>query len=103
MKINAQIDEHLFFLDETGFNFKTGLRYGWSKKGTNANLEMPDSAGKNFSVVATIGRYGLVGYTIVDGPAQTATFIKHLKEEVIPNIKAEHDIVIMDNCPIHKT
>ena len=51
--------ETIFFVDETGFKIEMRTQYGRSKRGINAEGQIPNIRSRNISVVAAMSSTGL--------------------------------------------
>jgi transposase len=91
----------IFFVDESGLKIDLARPYGRMLKGVRVVDAKPRCCGQNLSLVAVLGKEGIVGSRQVDGPINGAGFLCFLNEVLVPKLAAG-DVVIMDNASIHK-
>jgi transposase len=102
----GELDEsRLFFLDEMGVQFTMRHKYGRSIVGTPARKIVTAIRSKNFSVSAIMSRNGLYHFEIQNRPYNSENYGWFLMElfRKFENDGIRNAILIMDNCPIHKT
>jgi transposase len=98
-------EKDLIFIDEAGFNLWTRRGRGRAKKGERALLRVPNSKGRNITVIAAISpQYGLIHSQVRLGSTTGsvyAQFISDLLKRELMRVGSR--IIIQDNCSIHKT
>jgi transposase len=97
--------EQLIFIDETSKdNRDTMRRYGWSKKGLQANSKIPFSRGKRVSVLAALDVSGFISWETTEGTFNRQAFHEAFCKIVLPLLNPwpfPRSIVILDNAKIH--
>jgi transposase len=91
----------LLFLDESGAHLGMTRLYGWAPVGEPARGSAPDSRGTNITIVACIGLRGIVAPRICPEGMNGDCFTAYIAEDVVPELRPG-DLLLMDNCGIHK-
>ena len=95
------------FLDEFGFNDKTGLpKYGFSYRGTPAYSSQPACRSKNFSLLPAMSVDGLFAASVFEGSVTKEIFNDFVKYKVLPHCNpfpAAKSVIVMDNANIHRS
>lgn len=93
MIMSIEDNKEFIFLDESAFNLEGKRSYGWHKKGKPFFIEARNRS-INYTLIAAITRYNLVGFMIVQGYLNSVTFlgflyelINHLKNDTQKEIK----------------
>ena len=89
------------YVDEAGTNLGMSRACGRSAKGARAYSKRPGSRGGNISLVGAIRLDKEPTFYPFDGPVDESKFLSFL-DRLLPTLN-EGDVVIMDNCSIHKT
>lgn len=98
----TQINPHrLLFLDEAGSNLAMTRLYGWAPRGERALGEAPDGRGSNITMVSCIGLRGVVAPRVCAEGMDGHTFLAYITVDLAPELRPG-DVVVMDNCSIHK-
>lgn len=95
-------NEHLIFLDETGFNAHTQRRMGYAPRNIRASTVVPGNKGANRSLICAIGVDGVVAYTYRTGAFNSNSFIDFINNKLAPYFELNSNkILVMDNARIH--
>lgn len=96
--------KNLFFIDEVGFQVSMRRRYGWSTRGSRANVTVPALRTKNYSVCAAMNNENLWLYRLQDRPYNADDFQIFMLElcHLIRENGYENVVFIMDNARIHR-
>ena len=98
-----QIDiSRLQFLDETGCNQAMTPEYARSACGEPAISKVPETRGKQISIIGVIGIEKITDWERFEGPINQFTFILYI-EESLSKVWNLDDYLVMDNATIHKT
>ena len=89
------------FIDETGSNLSLIRLYARSPKGKRAYGTTTRKRGKNVTMITDLTLAGLGEAFIIDGAANRDIFEAYIKQILVPSLKPG-EIVVMDNCSIHK-
>ena len=107
--VSQQNPRKLKFFDESGFKISTGNRTrGYSELGTKCIEIGKNLNGANVTLNLLVSLAGIVYFNFIDGASTTETFVNfwyEANESLSPEGGATlepGDIVILDNCPIHK-
>ena len=76
----------------------------WVKKGTTPRITLPNSKGKNISILAIMGASGIIHYSIKEGAFNKESFMKEVKilfNKVVTKTRSEKKYLVLDNCKIH--
>ena len=102
-----ELNFHIVFFDESGYNLWTRRRYGRSKKGTRAQLQYSNEKGKNVTLQMVIsGEDGLIAWKTLDEATTRENFPVFFQEalkkaaDLHPN---EPIVGVMDNLAAHKS
>jgi len=87
-------------VDESGVDTAMAPLYGWSLVGKPAVIEAP-VRGDRISIIAGLALDGLRDWMVIEGSINGELFLQWLREGLIPTLK-KGDLVILDNCSIHK-
>lgn len=91
----------LIFIDEMGSNLGFTRLYGRAEPGQRVIEAVPDKRGKNVSTVAAIGLDGIRAAMSVPEAIDGQTMAYFAEDLLAPQLNPG-EIVIMDNCSIHK-
>lgn len=91
----------LVFIDEMGSHLAMTRLYGRAEPGKRIFEKVPGDRGKNVSTIGAIGLDGIRTALSVPGPIDGETMVFFVEELLAPTLK-RRDVVILDNCPIHK-
>jgi transposase len=91
----------LRIIDETGSNLSLIRLYARAPKGKRAKWSIPRKRGKNVTMITDLSLRGLGEAFILDGAANGDLFEAYIKQILVPSLKPG-EIIIMDNCSIHK-
>lgn len=101
-KMTGGLDiKDFIFIDEMGSNLSFTRLYGRAEPGERVIDRVPSERGKNLSTIGAIGIDGIRTGLSVAGAIDGETMLFFIEEMLAPTLK-EGDIVVMDNCPIHK-
>ncbi len=75
--------------------------YARAPKGTRAYGSVPRNRGKNTTLIASLGWFGIGESMIIEGSANAAAFELYVEEILAPSLTTGQ-IVIMDNLAAHK-
>lgn len=89
------------FIDETGSNLALTRLYARAPKGKRARGIIPRKRGKNVTMITDLSLRGLGEVFILDGAANGDIFEAYIERILGPTLK-NGEIVVMDNCRIHK-
>ena len=89
------------YIDESGTNLGMSRTHGRSAAGERAYAKRPGIRGGNISLVGAIRLDEEPTLYPFDGPVDEDRFLSFL-DRLIPSLN-DGDVVIMDNCSIHKT
>ena len=98
--IQFAIDK-LVFIDEMGSHLAMTRLYGRAEPGKRIFEKIPGDPGKNVSTIGAIGLDGIRTGLSVQGPIDGETMIFFVEELLAPTLK-RGEVVVLDNCPIHK-
>ena len=85
------------FIDEMGSNLRFTRLYGRAAPGQRVVDEVPGERGQNVSPIGAIALDGVSVTGAIDG----ATMLFFIEELLVPTLK-RGEIVVLDNCSIHK-
>jgi len=89
------------FIDETGSNLALTRLYARAPKGKRARGTILRKRGKNVTMITDLSLQGLGERFILDGAANGDLFEAYVEQILAPTLKIG-EIVVMDNCSIHK-
>jgi transposase len=89
------------FVDETGSNLSLTRLYARALKGKRAYGTIARKRGKNVTMITDLTLAGLGEAFIIDGAANGDIFEVYIEQILAPTL-IPGEIVIMDNCSIHK-
>jgi len=92
----------MYFLDETGFKRGMSQSYGRSMKGERFYIPETKSKVSNHTLIMAMGLSKTVAPLLFKGAMNTKTFIKWLREDLLPELK-KGDVIVMDNLAAHKS
>jgi transposase len=75
--------------------------YARAPKGTRAYGSVPHNRGKNTTLIASLGWFGMGESMLIEGSANAVAFEQYVEEILAPSLTAGQ-IVIMDNLAAHK-
>jgi len=90
------------FVDESGFNLHLTRRFGRSPKGKRASQVRPTQRGRNVSLVAAVGREGIIASEVMLGAFNSEKYEAFFANKLLGALKGPRTI-IMDNVPFHRT
>ncbi|KAG0425753.1 hypothetical protein DMUE_6011 [Dictyocoela muelleri] len=96
-------DEQLIFMDETGFNLHSYKIMGYSPKNTRCYINVPNSKGKNISVLCDITKESVHGYQIKSRSFKSLDILDFIEQKLPLLTPLNRKYIIMDNASIHKT
>lgn len=91
----------LRIIDETGSNLSLIRLYARAPKGKRARGTVPRKRGKNVTMITDLSLRGLGEAFILEGAANGDLFEAYIKQILVPSLQPG-EIIIMDNCSIHK-
>ena len=91
----------LVFLDETSANTKMTRACGRCQRGERLVASAPFGTWKTVTFTAALRCEGLSAPFILDGAMDGEAFLAYLDQVLVPSLK-RHDIVVMDNLPVHR-
>jgi transposase len=96
---------NIIWLDETGFNLHLRRRKGRSKIGERANVVVPNTQGKNISIVAAMNETGLLSYKAHYGAYTSILFAEWLATlgEHLGSLSLSNCWFVLDNVRFHHT
>jgi transposase len=89
------------FVDETGSNLSLTRLYARALRGKRAYGAIVRKRGKNVTMITDLSLRGLGEAFIIDGAANGDIFEAYIERILAPSLNPR-EIVIMDNCSIHK-
>lgn len=89
------------FIDEMGSNLALTRLYARAPKGKRAYGTIIRKRGKNVTTITDLSLHGLGEAFILDGAANGDIFEAYIEQVLAPSLNPG-EIVIMDNCSIHK-
>jgi transposase len=89
------------FIDETGSNLSLTRLYARSPKGKRAYGTITRKRGKNVTMITDLTLTGLGEAFIIDGAANGDIFEAYIEQILVPSLSSG-EILVMDNCSIHK-
>ncbi|HLZ80530.1 MAG TPA: IS630 family transposase [Ktedonobacteraceae bacterium] len=89
------------FIDEMGSNLSLTRFYARAPKGKRAYGTIVRKRGKNVTMITDLSLHGLGEKFIIDGAANADLFEAYIEQVLAPTLSSG-EIVVMDNCPIHK-
>lgn len=89
------------FLDETSANTKMTRACGRCARGERLVASAPFGTWKTVTFTAALRCEGLSAPFILDGAMDGEAFLAYLDQVLVPSLK-RHDIVVMDNLPVHR-
>ena len=95
----------IIYLDESGFDMNMVRERGWSKRGKKLFGERSGNRkGKRITVIGAInGRKGkLLAPIYFEGSTNTEVFNIWIKDYLLPEIRNQKKVIIMDNASFHK-
>lgn len=92
---------HCLFVDERGSNLALTRRYGRAAPGARVHDAVPGDQGGNVSTMGALDWKGIRTGVSVPGAIDGETMVFFVEELLAPTLK-RGDLVLMDNCPIHK-
>jgi len=97
--------EQLVFLDESGFNSRTGeATHGWAKKGEVIRQTVSGPKSENYSLLSAMIVDGYIALTVHQGPIYLDAFRDFIQDQVLllctpyPGLRS---VIIIDNATIH--
>ena len=94
-------DSETIFVDECGFNIHTNPYYGYSKANCKAYKIVPNSRGRNRTLLCAISVRGIVAHKIIEGACNAEIFSQFIENEVASNRTDNEKLLIMDNVKFH--
>jgi transposase len=96
------VDHHrLIFVDETGSNRGMARRYARAEGEERAHGVAPCNPGENVSIIGSLAADGGTTAMSISGSADADVFCTYVDVVLAPTLRPG-DIVVMDNCTIHK-
>lgn len=94
--------DKLVFLDESSINLAFTRLYGRAYSNERINEGRPDVRFQRESILSTVRLNGEKCPIIFEGTLNKEIFSEYLEKQLAPTL-GEDDIVIMDNCSVHKS
>ena len=94
----------LVFLDESGSNRRTAFRrFGWAPIGRKPVHQISSSRGEKWSILPAITLDGYLEDPLVcTGSVKQALFNEWVIDSILPQLRPDWHIIILDNASIHK-
>jgi len=89
------------FVDEMGSNLAMTRRYGRAAPGERVVEAVPGDRGGNVSTIGALDLTGIRTGLSVPGAIDGDTMVFFVEELLAPTLK-RGEVVLLDNCPIHK-
>src|SRR5215210_3313685 len=103
MVMGAIDSDRFVFVDECSSNTSLAPLYGWARKGERAHQTVPRNWGKNITLISSIGKErGMGASLVVEGSTNGMVFETYLEEVLLPTLKRDQVVVVMDNLSSHK-
>src|SRR5277367_6555422 len=97
--------DQLVFLDEFGFNPRTGdITHGWAKKGKVIRQKAPGPKSENYSLLPAMTVDGYIACTIHQGAVNMEMFRDFVEDSLLPlctPYPGPRSVIILDNAAIH--
>jgi len=93
--------ENLIVLDESGAHLAMTRRYGRAESHQRLHYPVPYARGNNYSMIAAITPYKIVGSWYCEGAIDGHFFTEFISHFLVP-ILTSHYGIIMDNVAFHK-
>lgn len=90
----------LVFLDESGVDVAMSRSYGWAPAGETPMIERP-ARGRRVNFIGALALDGVRALSVVEGYVNGEGFIRYLREDLGPKLKAG-DLVVMDGPRLHR-
>jgi transposase len=91
----------LIFIDETGTNRGMARRYARAEGEARAHGSAPKNCGENVSLIGSLAADGETTAMNVLGSVDADVFCVYIDDILAPTLRSG-DIVVMDNCTVHK-
>ena len=76
--------------------------YGWGKKSERIKEGIKDVRFQRKSILSTISVFGVNASLVFDGTLNSEVFTHYLEFVLFPTLKKD-EIIVMDNCSVHKS
>jgi len=97
--------EQLVFLDESGFNSRTGeATHGWARKGEVIRQKVSGPKSENYSLLPAMTVDGYIALTVHQGPIYSDAFRDFVQEQLLPlctPYPGPRSVIVVDNASIH--
>jgi len=97
--------EQLVFLDESGFNPRTGdVTHGWAKKGEVIRQKVPGPKGENYSLLPAMTVDGYIACNVHQGAVNMEMFRDFVEDSLLPlctPYPGPRSVIVLDNAAIH--
>jgi transposase len=100
--VAQSIAAHLKFIDESGANLGFTPLYGRAAPGQRVVEATPGISGKHYTMIATLGLFGVVAPWVFEGAMNTNAFETYVEHVLVPTVRPG-DWVICDNLSAHKS
>lgn len=101
-KIKDVVSENIVYIDESGVDHNAIRSNCWTERGNKIIGERSGKRRLRTSVMAALNGDEIKAPIRFSGTANTALFLYWLEKILLPVLK-EGQVVIMDNCSIHKS
>lgn len=91
----------LVFIDETAVSTNMARLRGRAPRGVRLIGRVPLGEWKTITFVAALRHNKMTAPMVVDGPMTGEMFLAYVEQCLVPTLKRD-DIVVMDNCQVHK-
>jgi transposase len=92
---------HLVFIDETATATNMTRLRGRSVEGQRLIGKAPHGHRKTTTFVAALRNDRITAPLVIDGAMNGEIFVQYVEQFLVPTL-TPHDIVVMDNLPVHK-
>ncbi len=101
MVATAVAPERLLFVDECGLHTSLAPIYGYAPKGEHLTLSVPQSRGKNTTLLSSMTIEGMGPSLAVEGATTARVFKTYVEKVLVPSLRTGQ-IVVMDNLGAHR-
>lgn len=100
--VNNIPNDHLVYLDETGFNLHLTRGFGYSPINSKCFVTVPANRNRNISLLLAINSAGIVEYVIKEGSFNGDDLCAFIRQKLQPTfIGNPNYVLVMDNCRFH--
>jgi hypothetical protein len=93
--------ERLIFVDECGTYTSPSPVYGYAPKGERLHLSVPQSWGKNTTLLSSMTTGGMGPSLAVEGATTARVFETYVEKVLVPSLE-RGQILVMDNLGAHR-